>query len=142
MGEVARAIPVRRVRRKQETLSQDTLDLIEERRRAWERGDGERARVFTKTIRRAVRAERRKRLLQMVSKDLDVREYWLGLKQLKKGYCPIPYALKDARGKTVSLGARAEAAAEFLAEKYGEGQKATRVRRDNAECGRMTRRST
>ena len=80
-------------------------------------GGGGEAKRFTRDIRRAVRAERRKRLLDMVSRELDEREYWMGLRQLKKGYTPIPYAFKDVRGRTVSMGARAEAAAEFLAER-------------------------
>eukprot|EP00969_Alexandrium_andersonii_P367717 15471308-Alexandrium_andersonii.AAC.1 len=46
----------------------------------------------------------------MVSTELDERDFWL-----EEGYQPIPYALRDVRGKTVSLGGRAQAAAEFLA---------------------------
>ena len=51
----------------------------------------------------------------MVSKDLDERDRWLGLKMLRKGYQPIPNKLRDERGQTYSTRNKAEEAAEFLA---------------------------
>ena len=62
-----------------------------------------------------MRKDRRKRLLDMVDKDLDVRDRWMGISYLKKGYQPIPYTIKDDKGKRVAVGNKAHEAANFLA---------------------------
>ena len=57
----------------------------------------------------------------MVAEDLDPRDRWLGLKCLRKDIDPIPYAMKDKPSKRVPMRGRAQAAAEYLAEKiWGE----------------------
>ena len=53
-------------------------------------------------------------ILESVSKDLDVRSKWLGLRQLKQPYRGNPYSRKDTDGKHIPMNRRAEAAATFL----------------------------
>ena len=53
----------------------------------------------------------------MVSKELDVRDQWLGLKMLRKGYNPLPLTMRNNEGNKVELNNRASAAATFLATK-------------------------
>ena len=50
----------------------------------------------------------------MISNDLDIRDQYMGLKNLRRPYTPIPLSMKDAKGKHVALHARAQAAADFL----------------------------
>ena len=64
-----------------------------------------------------MRKDRRKHLLEMVSKDLDIRDRWMGIRALKKGYQPIPYRLKNTHGRRVTVGNKAEEAAKFLEQK-------------------------
>ena len=51
----------------------------------------------------------------MLSKELDLKDRWLGIKQLKKKYQPIPYVFKTEDGRRRNYHNRAEAAAEELA---------------------------
>ena len=53
----------------------------------------------------------------MVNKDLDIRDQYMGLGNLRRPYTPIPLSMKDATGKHVPLHARAQAAADFLGSK-------------------------
>ena len=62
----------------------------------------------------------------MVANDLDPRDRWLGLRCMRSAIDPIPYAMKDKENKRVPMRGRAQAAAEFLAEKiWGETQAGT-----------------
>ena len=47
--------------------------------------------------------------------QLDVRDKWLGIRMLRKGYTPIPYTLKDEKGKRLRVGEKTAEAAEYLA---------------------------
>ena len=74
-------------------------------------------------LRKQVRQDRRKRLLEMVSKDLDIRDRWMALRLLKKAYRPIPYTLKTEEGKRIRVGNKAEEAAIYLERKiWGRGE--------------------
>ena len=53
----------------------------------------------------------------MINKDLDIGDQYMGLKNLRRPYTPIPLSMKDAKGKHVPLHARAQAAADFLGSK-------------------------
>jgi len=70
---------------------------------------------MTKELKSQIRRDRRQRLLDMVSKDLDVRDRWMGIRYLKKGFHVMPYTLKDDRGKRTQTGNKATEAATFLA---------------------------
>ena len=52
-----------------------------------------------------------------MSRELDVRDKRMGVRMLRKGYTPIPYKLKDEKGKTFKTGNKAAEAASFLASK-------------------------
>ena len=62
-----------------------------------------------------MRKDRRQRIIDMVSKDLDTRSQWMGIKWIKRGYQPIPYTLKTEGGKRMRTGEKAEEAAKYLA---------------------------
>merc|ERR1712115_496225 len=64
---------------------------------------------------KSIRQDRRERILEMTSKDLDVRDRWLGTRKLRTGYQPLPYNMKDSTGKRIPMGNKTEAAADFLA---------------------------
>ena len=83
--------------------------------------------TYTAT-KKQIKKDRRSRLLQMVSKDLDIRDKWMGLGILRRGYTPIPYTLKDDKGNRFKVGNKANEAAKFLAKKYRETQRNTKTK--------------
>ena len=69
-------------------------DLIGDREKTVNEFDIEKAKGLSKEIEKQRKSEKKIRTLESVDKDLDVREQFLGLRHLRKGYQPIPYALK------------------------------------------------
>eukprot|EP00975_Prorocentrum_lima_P058252 12226006-Prorocentrum_lima.AAC.1 len=57
-----------------------------------EDGEGVLASELTRVIRNIRKQEKKAQLLHTVSKELDIRDRWLGIRQMKKGYCAMPYA--------------------------------------------------
>eukprot|EP00969_Alexandrium_andersonii_P205196 9066978-Alexandrium_andersonii.AAC.1 len=82
-------------------LSTTTKSLIQMRMEAHADGRGAVAAELTKRIKRSVRTDRRRWLRDSVSKDLDVRDWWLGLKHMRKGFQPIPLGMKSSEGQHV-----------------------------------------
>ena len=80
-------------------------------------GNCEAQRTLTKQIKKSIRNDRRQANIDMVAHDLDPRDRWLGLKCLRTAIDPIPYAMKDTNQQRVPMRRRAQAAAEFLADK-------------------------
>ena len=57
----------------------------------------------------------------MIGPDLDIRDQFIGLRNLRKPYVPIPLSMKDAQGQHVPLHKRAQCAATFLGDQiWGE----------------------
>ena len=45
----------------------------------------------------------KKETLDILETELDTRSWWLGIKQLKNDYKPIPYSIKGEDGKEVNV---------------------------------------
>ena len=67
-----------------------------------------------KAVSRSIRKDKRQHQAKMVNKDSDIRDQYMGFKNLRRPYTPIPLSMKGAKGKHVPLHARAQAAADFL----------------------------
>ncbi len=63
-----------------------------------------------------MKKDKRNFLLDKVDEQLDVRDFYLGVKELKSEYNPKPFNRKGKDGKSVPLNRRAEAAARYLSE--------------------------
>lgn len=72
---------------------------------------------LTTVLTKQMRTGRRKRLLDMVTTTLDIRDRWMGLRCLKKGYTPIPYTFKEDDGTRFKVGNKAAEAENILASK-------------------------
>jgi hypothetical protein len=107
-------IPKKERYKPKENISQKAKDIIKKRTEAWQSYNRNEATRLAKELRAQMKRDRRQRELDMVSKDLDVRDKWLGIRLLKKGYTPIPYTLKDETGRRYKIGNKAEEAAKFL----------------------------
>jgi exonuclease III len=93
------------------------LGLLSQRRVSEEAGDAEAFKLLTKQMQKQKRADVREYKLNTMAAHLDTRDVWMGLRNMRKSFAPVPFSLLDCRGKVVSLGKRAEAAAEFFAVK-------------------------
>ena len=76
--------------------------------------DLERCQTINKQIQKQKRQENKKHTLKMLSNELDLRDRWLGIRNLKRPYQPTPYYQHDKDGKHIKIRDRAEAAANFL----------------------------
>ena len=61
-------------------------------------------------------------MLKAINKDMDERERWMGLRNMKKGYQPQPYhRTEKGTGEHIHMKERAQKAAEYLRDKqWGE----------------------
>ena len=50
----------------------------------------------------------------MVTSELDMRDHWMGIRKLRKGFQHVPYTMKTENGKRARYGDRAKEAAKFL----------------------------
>ena len=89
----------------------ELLRLIEARGQALIYMNVERDQELNRAVQRQKRKERKERILASVSKDLDLRDRWCGIRHLKSDYNPLPYTQKDSSGKTVRVSNKAEGAA-------------------------------
>ena len=63
-------------------------------------------------------------IMDTLDKDLDVRDKWLGIRQLKQEYQPHTYARTTKEGYHIPQKERAQKAAEYLAtEQWGRKRK-------------------
>ena len=100
---------------RKDQITPAAAEIIRQRTTAWREYRAEDAENLTAQLTMQMRKDRRKRLLDMVDKDLDVRDRWMGIRYLNKGYQAIPYTIKDEKGKRVGVGNKAHEAAIFLA---------------------------
>ena len=54
-----------------------------------------------KAVTKSVRKDRRRHRAEMVDKDLDIRDQYMGLTYLRQAFVPIPLGMKDSKGKHV-----------------------------------------
>ena len=77
--------------------------------------------------------------MKTISNDLDLQEKWIGIRQLKKGYAPMPFHRNNSKGNHVKYHERAEATAEYLATKQWGQSETDKVTRGDSR-GRTKRK--
>ena len=75
-----------------------------------------------KVVSRSIRKDKRQHQAKMVNNDLDIRDQYMGFKNLRRPYTPIPLSMKDAKGKHVPLHARAQAAGFLRSKIWGHAE--------------------
>ena len=108
-------IPTKETTIKKDDMSQESLRLIDDRAVLIAHNKLEEANLTTKLLKRQRKKDKQTAITESLNKDIDVRDRWLGLRQLKKGYQVTPYAIKNKEGKRVSKDNIAEEVAEHLA---------------------------
>ena len=96
-------------------LSSETLDNITTKSNMIAAGaTDDEVKDIKKHIRKRIRSDKRKHVANMIGPDLDIRDQYMGLRNLRRPYVAIPLGMKDAAGKHVPLKQRAQKATEFL----------------------------
>ena len=83
-------IPRRQKYKRKDHLTKEATHIINERLQAWKDYEWDNANILTKEIKLQMRTDRRQRILGMVSKDLDIRDRWMGLRYMKKRLSASP----------------------------------------------------
>ena len=76
--------------------------------------------AINKHIEKQRKAEKKERVHESLKNELDIRDKFLGITELRKPYQPVPYIFKTREGKRVNYQNRAEAAAKRLAEIWSD----------------------
>ena len=85
--------------------------------------------LLDKRFIKSKREDNTKRIMDAIDKDLDVRDRWMGIRQLKQVYQPHPYARRTTDGKHIPQAQRAQKAADYLSTHQWGKRK-----RDDDEC--------
>ena len=70
--------------------------------------------TLSKEYRESRKQDKQEHVLDTLNKDLDLRDRWLGIEQLKSKYSPTPYHNKDRQGQHIRYDQRADKAAEHV----------------------------
>ena len=108
---------------KEDPISEDLQTMFNELDKAIIDLDIETAVVINKHIDKLKKQERKNKVHKTINKDLDLRCNFLGIRNLKKKYQPIPYMFKTKKGNKVNYNNRAEAAACHLSEALKKPEK-------------------
>lgn len=92
-------IPMKPKYSKKEELSKAAKEIMTKREEAWKNNNRDQVLQLTKELRIKISEDRRERIQQMISKDLEIRDRWMGINMLRKGYQPIPSTLKQKKAK-------------------------------------------
>lgn len=97
-------------------ISEETKNKMTEKRRMIQEGcNDEQLKPIQKELSRSLRKDKRRYTASMVSSELDIRDIFMGIRNLKRNFQGIPLGLNNLDKKHVPLHARAETAADFLA---------------------------
>ena len=91
-------LPKLPTKHKRVAVSKHTNAILEEREKAALNSDAEAFERLTKEFRKSKKADKTQMMLDALDKDFDLRDKWLGIRQLKTEYRPQPYYRKDEKG--------------------------------------------
>ena len=100
-----------RDRDRKHKLSTHSEELLKKRGRAQKDRNLQEFEKLTKEIRKSRQEDKTQRILEALDKELDIRDRWLGIRELKGKYNPTPYHNKDTEGKHIKWKERAQKAA-------------------------------
>lgn len=106
-------------------ISADTWKLIEERQQAREAEDPENEKQLTAQIKQKANEDQRKHKITEFEKAGTIKERWHGVNSQMKAFARRFNQQIDMNGNRIKLGKRADATAEYLAEKQWGNQNET-----------------
>ena len=105
--------------KKREYISDETFNRILKKEELKKQGKWDELEKETKEIRKIIKEEKGKFIEEKMNKNLECRDKWLGIKELKQQYTPKMYERSywNEDGKLCSKAEHAEQAAVFLKKK-------------------------
>ena len=116
MRVVTECLPTEEPTLKDNHYSKETEEILQQRKVALEAGDIAKFEELTKQYRNSKKDDKKQYVIRSVKQDMDVREKWMGIKNLKRNFQPQPYHRKNKQGHTIQADQTAEAFAKHLAE--------------------------
>ena len=89
--------------RKQIPLSERAKLILEQREATVARGDARELARLTNKSRKSKQRDKTKHIVNTVNDNLDIRDKWLGIQQMKSDYKPNPYHLKKKKMECTCL---------------------------------------
>ena len=117
-------IPKKETTMRRDDISRESIELIEKRETLIKQENFEEASEITKQLRKQRKKDKRKASTEALNKEIDIRDRWLGLRQMKKGYQIHTYAIKDKEGNRIKKENIAEEIAKHLAENIWKNEEA------------------
>lgn len=126
------------IKQRKVTLSEHTEQILETRQKAIEEEDIDKYEQLTKDFRKNKDKDKRENIPKTIEQDLDVREKWLGIRQLKNKFTPHPYSRIDHdSGEHIHRNNRAQKAADYLTNKQW-GHEDTKENRESRRNKQLT----
>ena len=116
-------------------------NILERRARHIRENDDDATKAATKEFKKQVRKEKRDNMLQEIDEAINEKNKWEALRKMKKDYAPNPYTIKDKDGRHVTQKNKAQAKAEYLAEKQW-GHQAGELEEEDSEQKRAEQTNT
>ena len=104
-------------RNKKYELSYTSKEILEQRQKAAKERNLSLFVTLNTQFTKSRRDDKKRRIIESVSKELDLRDRWLGIRELKRKYTPTPFHNKNAEGLHIQHKKRAQEAAKHLSEK-------------------------
>ena len=98
-------------------LSHTSKELLNQRNQAAKDRNLKLFTTLNKQFTKSRQDDKKQRVIRSVSKDLDLRDRWMGIRELKRKYNPTPFHNKNAEGEHIHHKRRAQEAAKHLSEK-------------------------
>ena len=109
---------------RREAFSTKTRGLLQQRQNARDKNKFKAYNTLNWRFRKSKKEDRTNMIMDTLDKDLDVRDRWLGIRQLKPEYQPHTYARTIKDGQHIPQKERAQKTAEHLAtEQWGRKRK-------------------
>ena len=110
---------------KRSYISEDTWKLIQGRQTCREKGEVEKEKTFTAQIKEKATEDHKQYQIVELEKAGTLKERWQGVNSHRKTFTPKFNQQVDMNGQRIKFGKRAEATAEYLAEKQWGNQNHT-----------------
>lgn len=90
MRTAAAALPKKETTFRERVNTPKVDEVVNRKREAWRMSREEKARELPFELKRVVREEQKRLILESVGRNLDLKDKWLGIRKLKKAYYPSP----------------------------------------------------
>ncbi len=141
LEEGTKELPTIPKKEKEEALSTQTRQILQQRKNASSKPNIKAYNQLDKRFRKSKKEDKTNMIIKTLDKDLDVRDRWLGIRQLKQQYQPNPYARTNSAGMHITQRQRAQQAANYLSgEQWGKKKKLENEDEETSRAPKITRK--